>query len=877
MAMSKSSSFEGWLDALALYRTALAPERIAEHFRRIDPQPYITRDIPPPGKVLYEVFEGIPDSNSWSFIMPEPRERFTSTEFAPFELPQKYNAKGIRDDRSSPLVVRASGELDLPAGKHRLLVRFRGATRLSIDGEVLYQPNFAKPPGDGHNPVYDLKSDVAPGIRPLQAGDREQVVEFTSPGKRHVITWELHAGGRKRRPEMGEASLSLALAGEETFRVIGARPFVLTDLDWEHYVVERRAELTQLNQVRRRDISREWAELWNERHRTARAEMADEKPIEPPQVANSAKLTPIDRFIAARLQRDKLTAAPQIDDAAFVRRAALDIIGTIPTRAMIAEFENDPAETRRARLIDRLLEHPGWADHWVGYWQDVLAENPNIINPTLNNTGPFRWWIYESFLDNKPFDRLASELILMDGSVNYGGAGGFAMASQNDAPMAAKAHILAQALLGVEMKCARCHDAPYHDLTQEQLFSFAAMLDRKPQKLPATSTIPGGQEGTKSELVKVTLKPGQVIAPRWPFAEFIEPGERGDASVGTLDLRDELARLITSPNNHRFAQVIVNRVWQRYLGRGIVEPVDDWENAEPSHPELLAWLEREFVSHDYDLKHLARLILNSRVYQRQSVPHEQLKQHPINLFASAPRRRLSAEQVVDSLFVASGKPMNVEEINIDVDGGRLVTASINLGTATRAWQFTSMSNERDRPSLSLPGVQTVVNVLEAFGWRGARPDPVTVRAQEPSVLQPAILAQGVVAKRTAQLSDDSVMTQLALDDLSVEAYVEAVFRQVLSRRPNAREQALFVELLREGYDARIASLDAPLNLPRPVGSLGVSWSNHLKPAANERKVAAAAKLELGDPVTARLRPEWRERAEDMIWSLVNSPEFVFVP
>lgn len=83
----------------------------------------------------------------------------------------------------------------------------------------------------------------------------------------------------------------------------------------------------------------------------------------------------------------------------------------------------------------------------MAYWQDVLAENPNIVNPTLNNTGPFRWWLHESFVDNKPFDRFATELVLMEGSDRYGGAGGFETASQNDAPMAAKAHIISQSFL----------------------------------------------------------------------------------------------------------------------------------------------------------------------------------------------------------------------------------------------------------------------------------------------------------------------------------------------------------------------------------------------------------------------------------------------
>ena len=127
----------------------------------------------------------------------------------------------------------------------------------------------------------------------------------------------------------------------------------------------------------------------------------------------------------------------------------------------------------------------------------MLAENPNIVNPTLNNTGPFRWWIYEALLDNKPLDRFATELILMEGSTRYGGTAGFAVASENDAPLAAKAQNLGLAFLAFDMRCARCHDAPSHDFSQEDLFNLAAMLHRGEQTLPKTSTIPGDDATTR--------------------------------------------------------------------------------------------------------------------------------------------------------------------------------------------------------------------------------------------------------------------------------------------------------------------------------------------------------------------------------------------
>ncbi|MFN9971032.1 MAG: DUF1549 domain-containing protein, partial [Phycisphaerae bacterium] len=135
---------------------------------------------------------------------------------------------------------------------------------------------------------------------------------------------------------------------------------------------------------------------------------------------------------------------------------------------------SDTASNKRTALIDRLLEDPRWADHWMPVWQDLLAENPNILNPTLNNTGPFRWWLYESLLDDIPLDRMVTQLVLQRGGEREGGPAGFSVASQNDVPFAAKGAIVSSAFLGVEMKCARCHDSPTGAFKQEQLFQLGA-------------------------------------------------------------------------------------------------------------------------------------------------------------------------------------------------------------------------------------------------------------------------------------------------------------------------------------------------------------------------------------------------------------------
>jgi hypothetical protein len=247
------------------------------------------------------------------------------------------------------------------------------------------------------------------------------------------------------------------------------------------------------------------------------------------------------------------------------------------------------------------------------------------------------------------------------------------------------------------------------------------------------------------------------------------------------------------------------------------------------------------------------------------------------LFAGPLRRRMTAEQVVDSLFTACGKDFHAGELNIDADGSRQFTQSLNLGHPTRAWQFTSLSNERDRPSLSLPMAQGFLDVLEAFGWRASRQDPITERDDSPNVLQPAALANGVLGRRFTRCSEDSHFTQLAVDDLPLESLIDQVIQRTYTRPMTDLERSTFTELLKEGYAERHREA-APEELKiERLRNPGVSWSNHLSEESNRVQIELQTAVKRGDPPSPRLEADWRMRFEDMLWALLNSPEFVFVP
>ncbi len=995
-----SESFSGWMDNLVVHRGAVAPDLLASRFVHNPPPPPVTPEMVPDDRVLIQISEkGVPASQSWPSD-PEVTETYEEEAFGLVDWPQKYVSTGVRGARANPSLVRAAGKIQIPKGKHRILLRGRGASRLTIDGVRLLETPFPPSDTDGHGKVssQDKYLDLGPDFRFAPPGNRESWTEFETEGGEHFVVLETIIGGlarnSPRRPEFGETVAAISPEGEESWWVLspGKQPIRYNDEGWAIYEARHRRQLAMQDAENRESMRALHSPYWSQRRKAAKSWLASQETFAVPEIPDHLPAhNEIDRFIGARIAQvealshpagegdidyfgqvqpllearcydchvggkakgglrvDQLSAmlkggkydgpaivpgdpaasslifrvseeaeddimppkgemlsakeveilekwitegarwpqfnvsnfspTPLSSDLDFLRRVSLDTIGVPPSESEIEQFLADDPKERRSNAIDRLLDDDRWADHWMGYWQDVLAENPNLINPTLNNTGPFRWWIYESLLDNKPADLFVTELIRMEGSERLGGPAGFGVASGNDVPMAAKGMIIGSAFLGVEMKCARCHDAPSHVSKQEDLFQLAAMLKKAPIKLPATSSVPMDrihQTGRKP-LIQVTLKPGTEVKPSWPFARFCDEETAIALAENPDDSRDRLAAAITAPENERFAQVMVNRIWQRLMGRGIVEEVSDWEKGEASHPDLLAWLGRQLIQKDYDLKEVARLVLQSHAYQRAVDPE---LAEPSPLYIAAAPRRLTAEQIVDSLFAASGKPFELEEVSLDIDSVRHLNLSLSLGKPRRAWMLASTSNERDRPSLSLPRIQAVSSLMATFGWRGARQDPVSIRDSEANVLQPAILANGMVGTWLSRLSDDHQLTDLVLEEQSLDQLLERLFLRLLTRYPTPEEAAKYKAVLAEGYDSRVVPESMRLQNEsegkrEPVRF--VSWSNHLDGPANTLAQEKEAEARRGDPPTNALDSEWRSRFEDVLWAILNAPEWIYTP
>ena len=948
------------------------------------PPAKVDRKSLPKDAVLVELCEkGLSaEKNAWPDSPPTATEHYFEKAFALFRLPNRYIETGIRADRANPLFARVSAVVSIPAGKHRFLLRARGASRVTLNATVVLTTPF--PPSDpgGHGTIKPPGQylNLGPAFRFAPPGNREEVSSVAIAGGESTVVLETIIGGvlgkSRRRPEPGETVVAWAPEGTDDWRLLAAtgEKIPYTDAGWELFAGERnrhldavdakaraacrQAESAALNRKREQDrawlarqgdisIPRAGAQgghpvdrLIEDSWKTGSASPADERagkaisllearcfqchagakgkgglkldsrqallaggdsgaafdPATPAKghllarlrstetdqrmppkgdPLNSAEITLLAEWLGSgapwpqtSVAGPRVAVAPPCDDLTFLRRATYDTVGVPPSEGEISAFLADAPEARRAHAVDRLLADPRRADHEISAWLDLLAENPNILNPTLNNTGPFRWWLRESLLDHKPLDLMVTELVAMRGSERYGGPAGFGVASQNDAPMATKGVVLASAFLGVQLKCARCHDAPGGGRLQEDLFSLAALLAGKDVAVPATSSVPADKlhAGGRKALITVSLKPGAPVKPKWRLEDIVKADAVGEGLAG----RDRLAALLTTAANERFAQVQANRIWRSLMGRGLVEPPDDWDRAKPTHPELLRWLGRELVRSGYDETALRRLIMTSSAYQRASDPGLAAADP---LYRAHARRRLAAEQVVDGLFAASGRAMRLEEVSLDIDGVRDQGNSISLGNPNRAWMLTSTSNERDRPSLSLPRIQAVCDVLEAFGWRGARQDPRSLRDEFPEVIQPAILANGTMGMWLTTLTDEHAVTRMALEEASVSQLVERLYLRYLTRKPTPAESARVGALLSPGFAARKLSEavkhTAPPRLPDPY----VSWSNHLDPEATVVRQAQEARSRAGDPPTLRLNPEWRVKLENVVWALSNSPEF----
>ncbi len=865
MGGNRDSSYRGWISDLEILRNSNSLSKLVKTASQQPPS--ISTDIQfdrslETGKLLIDVFENVTERVPPFRVNGPSQERYFFNHFGLDGIPEKYVRPGVISDRSPVYMVRGQILVNLEGGEYEVFFRAKNATALLVDNKVVGELSMMTRNASGHEEVPILAPIKDPQAYPIRVGHRECSLTLTLKKGKHLFRLETLVGGKGLRNELGECIVGIKRPQQRFFELLsnGSAP-KLSQTQWKNHVQSYQHQLSEINQAKRRELSALDKPYWTTRRQLARTTVEARR--------RKMGVQSIDGLLAERLEAEGKTPTHIAADVVFLRRVYFDTVGVPPSAEKIRQFINDPSPVKRITEIDYLLRQPGYADHWVSYWQDVLAENPGLLKPKLNNTGPFRFWIYESLLDNKPMDRFVSELISMGGSQFNGGPAGFGQASQNDVPEAAKANVIARAFLGIDLTCARCHDSPSNSIRQQDVFELAAMLRKKPIQLPVTSSVANSENFSD---IKVTLEPGQMIQPNWPFNRDMNSKSRqGKDGAERLmgDTRRKLSELIIDSENRRFSMVMVNRIWSRLMGKGLADSSDEFVIQDSDNIPLIEYLADYFTSNGYDAKKLIRLIMKSNAYQRQSSEDDEL----VEDWGARKIRNLTAEQIVDSLFSISGKPMSIGELTFDPEGRRTASTFLNLGNPSRSWELIGLANERDRPALALPRAQSVVDVLSAFGWRESRPNPITEREETATLIQPLVLANGDAAHRATQLSADSFFTRLAIQSRSVEKLTQDSYLQVLGRLPSSAELAIVTAELENGFEGRLIAGPTQTGDYASQFRTAVSWSNHLHPEATRIKMEIERAVRQGDRPTARLQPRWRERMEDVVWALFNTPEF----
>jgi hypothetical protein len=478
----------------------------------------------------------------------------------------------------------------------------------------------------------------------------------------------------------------------------------------------------------------------------------------------------IDQLIAKRWETAKAEPGPRADDAEFLRRVYLDVAGRIPSVAETRTFLEDKRPDKRARLVEQLLANPSYVSHTANVWRALLLpEANNNFQVRLQQTG-FEGWLKKQVAKNMPYDQLTRELLTArvsnDGfniTAIFGGSGPLTYYLAKEFKPENLASSTARVFLGVSVGCAECHNHPFAEWKREQFWALTAFFSGITSNRQMDFLLPGKEDVNKRD-VKI---PGtdKVIQAR--FLDGTEPN--WDAKTGN---RAMLADWLASPSNPYFARAAVNRTWAYYFGTGLVEPIDEMVGAAstPSHPELLDLLAKEFIAHKFDMKFLVRTITSTRAYQLSSAGKKQGTEDR-SLFARMPLRGLTAEQLFDSVAMATGYR--------DSGGSDDLLTGITGGNRSARAEFLTKFGSTDRP------IDSQSSILQALSLMNGK----------------------VIAKATALEHSETLAAIADAPFLSTADRIETLYLATLARKPSSKEIDRAVRFIQEaGKDANGTAL-----------------------------------------------------------------------
>ncbi|NQT40783.1 MAG: DUF1553 domain-containing protein [Planctomycetes bacterium] len=511
-----------------------------------------------------------------------------------------------------------------------------------------------------------------------------------------------------------------------------------------------------------------------------------------------APVSKLDKIVFAKLASLKIQPV-LCSDAVFVRRAYLDVIGTLPTAKEAREFIADPdTKNKRRILIERLLERDEFADYWSMKWGDVLrikAEFP--INLWPNAAQAYHRWVRASIVENKPYDQFVREMLTSSGSNFRVGPVNFYRGIQNKTPegiatAAALAFMGARAeswptgrLSGTAVFFSQIGYKPTSEWKEESVF-----WDPLKSATLATSVAPGQAKITTTRAQPTADDPEKATEPpavAGPLVAVFPDGTKIELP-SNQDPREIFADWLITPENPWFTRSIVNRVWAWLIGRGIIhEPDDIRDDNRPANPELLDYLEKELIAHDYDLKHLYRLILMSNTYQLSSLTRFDHPQAEAN-FATYPLRRLEAEVLIDAV--------------------NKITGTTDLYTSAIPEPFTYIP--KDQPAIALADGSITSPFLTLFGRSARATGTANERINTIDSAQWLHLLNS--SHIQSKLEQGPAMKALIASGRPPAEIVKTLYLTILSREPTAEELRVVAEYVQATLNRRNAAIDIAWSL-----------------------------------------------------------------
>jgi Protein of unknown function (DUF1553)/Protein of unknown function (DUF1549)/Planctomycete cytochrome C len=486
-----------------------------------------------------------------------------------------------------------------------------------------------------------------------------------------------------------------------------------------------------------------WESGFTFKPRTYNAPLKPRRPSIPPSSIGHDH--PIDRILGSYFTAHKVTASPQLDDVAFTRRVFLDLIGLLPAPSELNAFLGDASPTKRATLVRQLLDDKrAYADHWLAFWNDLLRNEFKGTGYIDGGRKQITAWLYQSLLDDKPYDRFARELISPT-TESEGFVRGIKWRGEVNASQVVElqfAQNIGQVFFGANLKCASCHDSFIDHWKLDDAYGMAAIIADRPLAEHRCDKPTGKTAGPKFLFPELGA-----IDPKAPKAKRLE----------------RLAELTTSPENGRFSRAIANRIWHRLMGHGIVHPVDQMGD-KPWSEDLLDYLATYLVDNKFDLKKLMEHITTSAAYQARAVPLGKDLSADEYVFRGPELKRLTAEQFVDAVWMLTG------------------TAPAKAFAPAPIPSFPdSTPPERRFVRATLVDCDPLMRSL----GRPNREQVVTTRPDQLSTLQALDLANGQIL--AAELSQGAANILKMDSKATADELVERVFVRGLGRKPTADE------------------------------------------------------------------------------------------